>query len=54
MTEEELKFIENSINIIKQGITCKIEHSNKKIKVYKVPSNNSDKYVIRIDVKVGK
>lgn len=54
MNKEELKFIEDSIEAIKCGTINKLEYSSNKIKVYKIPSNNPEKYTIRVDVKIAK
>lgn len=43
--------VDKAVDAIKDGfqLNCKV---NESIKVYKVPSNNPNKYTIRIDIKV--
>lgn len=43
--------IDKAVDAIKDAdqLNCKVDES---IKVYKVPSNNPHKYIIRIDIKV--
>jgi hypothetical protein len=59
MNSEETKFIESAVNLIKKGVTNKLEipkekslDEHKTIKVYKIPSKNPDKYTIRVDIQV--
>lgn len=48
--ELDEKAIGNAINLIVEGLCKKVEVSNE-ILVYKVPSQNPKKYIIRIDIK---
>lgn len=45
MTEDKLKFISDAVDIIRRGITGKVESPDKKIVVYQCGT------VIRIDIK---
>lgn len=47
----ELSATLEAIKLITRGNSTKCEVNNR-VKVYKVPSNNPNKYTIRVDIKV--
>lgn len=47
----EITAINEAMRSITRG-DCKSVQVNDRTKVYKIPSNNPDKYVIRVDIKV--
>lgn len=47
MTVQEMKWLAESIELIKRGITAKVISTDKKMQVYKCGS------VIRVDIKEG-
>lgn len=53
MTEKTLGWLSEAVIMIKKKLTTKVVSEDKKIQVYKVPGKNPDKYIIRIDMKVG-
>lgn len=52
MTQKEMESIFTSINLIMTGAVGKCAVNNR-INVYKIPSPNPKKYVIRVDIKVS-
>ena len=53
MLQCELEAISKAVNAIQQGMFNRVSLGTNTT-VYKVPSNNPDKYTIRIDIKVAK
>lgn len=51
MTDKDLKAIQDAFNLIKSG-SCKRVDLGLGIVIYKVPSNNPSKYIIRLDAKI--
>jgi hypothetical protein len=54
LTSSDLKSIRNAINLIDNGGNVARVDLGNNITVYKVPSNNPNKYTIRMDIKVNK
>ena len=51
LTEAGLKSIRSAVRLITKGKSKRVDLGNGVI-VYKVPSNNPSKYVVRVDMKV--
>lgn len=51
MLQKDLEAISKAYHLIKDGV-CKRVDLGAGMAIYKVPSNNPDKYTIRLDIKV--
>ncbi len=52
MTPKEMESVSAAVNLIMGGVVSKCAVNNR-INVYKIPSSNPEKYVIRVDIKVN-
>lgn len=52
MTPKEMESVSTAVNLIMIGSVSKCAVNNR-INVYKIPSANPEKYMIRIDIKVN-
>lgn len=53
MTQKEMESISTAVNLIMSGSVSKCAVNNR-INVYKIPSANPEKYMIRVDIKVNR
>lgn len=52
MTLKEMESVSTAVNLVMSGAVSKCAVNNR-INVYKIPSANPEKYIIRIDIKVN-
>lgn len=53
MLQKDLEAIKEAYGLIKKGMCSRISIGSNKT-MYKVPSNNPNKFIIRMDIKVNK
>lgn len=51
LSKSDHRAISNAISLIQEGICTRVDLGHSMI-IYKVPSNNPDKYTIRLDIKM--
>lgn len=53
MTQTDLRAVDTACALIKEGVCNRVDLGCGMV-IYKVPSNNPNKYTIRLDIKINK